>query len=82
MPKPRTIVTLINGKTLVVAGLALLATYLCSRFGITADFPLTLMAIAIVFPVVFSIGGAYKRREAALRATPDGSSSGTSKSGK
>jgi hypothetical protein len=33
---------------------------------IQAEFPLTLMAIAIVFPIVFSIGGAYKRREAAL----------------
>ncbi|MFT5140156.1 MAG: hypothetical protein ACI9H8_000179 [Lysobacterales bacterium] len=36
------------------------------KLGITADFPLTLIATAIVFPIVFSINGAYKRREAAL----------------
>jgi len=66
MPDFKTFLILINRKTLVVATLAVVATALCRRFGITADFPLTLIAIAIVFPIVFSIGGAYKRREAAL----------------
>lgn len=32
----------------------------------TMDFPLTIVGIAVVFPIVFSIGGAYTRREAAL----------------
>ena len=32
----------------------------------TANFPLTPLATAIVFPIVFSINSAYKRREAAL----------------
>jgi hypothetical protein len=31
-----------------------------------ADFPLTLIGIAVVFPIVFSIGTAYARREKAL----------------
>jgi hypothetical protein len=31
-----------------------------------ADFPLTLIGIAVVFPIVFSINSAYKRREIAL----------------
>lgn len=31
-----------------------------------ADYPLTIVGIAIVFPVVFSIDSAYKRREKAL----------------
>ncbi len=31
-----------------------------------ADYPLTLFATAIIFPIVFSINGAYKRREIAL----------------
>ncbi len=57
---------IINGKTVLVTGLALLSTFLCRRYGLVADFPLTLVATSIVFPVVFSIGGAYKRREAAL----------------
>jgi hypothetical protein len=32
-----------------------------------ADFPLTIITTAVIFPIVFSIGGAYKRRESALR---------------
>lgn len=30
------------------------------------EFPLTIIGIAVVFPIVFSIGGAYTRRESAL----------------
>jgi hypothetical protein len=33
---------------------------------VTAEYPLTLIATAIIFPIVFSINGAYKRRELAL----------------
>jgi len=57
---------IINFKTLVVTFLAVLSTFICMRFELEANFPLTLLATAIVFPLVFSIGGAYKRREAAL----------------
>ena len=42
------------------------STYLCIKYNITADFPLTLIATAVIFPIVFSINGAYKRRETAL----------------
>lgn len=66
MPGLRNFLILINLKTLLVAGLSVAATAACRAFDITAEFPLTLIAIAIVFPIVFSIGGAYKRREAAL----------------
>lgn len=66
MPDFKTFLVLVNRKTLVVAALAVVSTFLCRLLGVTADFPLTLIAIAIVFPIVFSIGGAYKRREAAL----------------
>jgi len=57
---------LITKKTLIITGLAVLSTALCLHFGISAQFPITLIATAIVFPIVFSIGGAYKRRENAL----------------
>ncbi len=57
---------IINVKTLVITILSILSTYLCIKFSITADFPLTLIATAIIFPIVFSINGAYKRREVAL----------------
>lgn len=66
MPHLRTFLVLINLKTVIVAGLSVAATATCRYYGVTADYPLTLIAIAIVFPIVFSIGGAYKRREAAL----------------
>lgn len=56
----------VNLKSILVAGLAVLSTWLSLRFGITADFPLTLIATAIVFPLVFSISTAYNRREKAL----------------
>jgi len=60
------ILQIMNLKTLIVAILAVISTHVCIRFSITADFPLTLIATAIVFPIVFSINTAYKRREAAL----------------
>jgi len=67
MNELKRILLIINRKTLVITILALLSTYLCRRFKYTADFPLTLIATAIIFPIVFSIRGTYKRREAALR---------------
>lgn len=57
---------IINIKTFVITGLAIASTAFCLHFHIKADFPLTLIGTAIVFPIVFSIGGAYKRREVAL----------------
>jgi hypothetical protein len=62
----KTITLLINIKTIAVASLAVLSTYLCLDWNISANFPLTLIATAIVFPIVFSINSAYKRREMAL----------------
>jgi hypothetical protein len=66
MGQLRQIATVINLKAVIVAALACGSMLLCRTYGLTADFPLTLMATAVIFPIVFSIGGAYKRREAAL----------------
>jgi len=57
---------IINVKTLIITSLSIASTAFCMHYGIKANFPLTLIGTAIVFPVVFSIGGAYKRREVAL----------------
>ena len=57
---------IINLRTLLVTVTAIISTWLCIEYQVTADFPLTLVATAVVFPVVFSINGAYKRRERAL----------------
>lgn len=54
-------------KSVTVAAMAVLSTYLCHRYNLLADFPLTIITTAVIFPIVFSIGGAYKRRESALR---------------
>ena len=62
----RRMTLIINVKAIVVALAAVASTMLCERYGLEADLPLTLVATAVVFPLVFSISGAYKRRETAL----------------
>lgn len=57
---------IVNLKTVFISALAVASTYFCIEYEWVADFPLTIISTAIVFPIVFSIGGAYKRREAAL----------------
>jgi len=57
---------IINLKTIIITFLSIVSTSICLHYNIKANFPLTLIGTAIVFPVVFSIGGAYKRREVAL----------------
>ena len=62
---------IINYKTLIVTALSVISTYVCFRLGLTAKFPDMLVGVAIVFPVVFSIGSAYNRRETALQRFSD-----------
>jgi predicted membrane chloride channel (bestrophin family) len=59
---------IVDHHTIGVTFLALIATYLAQRWGLTADIPTTLIGVAVVFPIVFSIQGAYTRREEALRS--------------
>lgn len=62
---------IINYKTIIVTTLAIISTYICIRLNLTAKFPDMLVGVAIVFPVVFSIGSAYSRRESALQRLSD-----------
>ena len=62
---------IINYKTLIITTLSVISTYVCFRLGLTAKFPDMLVGVAIVFPVVFSIGSAYNRRETALQRFSD-----------
>src|SRR5882672_12560762 len=72
MPKLfRSLSLIINYKTFILTGLAVASTYLCFHLGLTAKFPDMLIGVAIVFPVVFSIGSAYTRRETALQKFSD-----------
>jgi len=66
-----TLAFVLNTKTLIVTALSVLATYLCLQYKITAKFPDLLIGMAIVFPVVFSIGSAFSRREFALQRLSD-----------
>src|SRR5438045_7162709 len=62
---------IINYKTVIVTALSVLSSYLCFTYDLTAKFPDMLVGVAIVFPVVFSIGSAYNRRETALQRFSD-----------
>ena len=63
--------SIFNYKTVISGALAVACAYLCIRFEIKAEFPFYLISIAIVFPIVFSIDSAYKRREHALQFYAD-----------
>lgn len=54
--------------TLVVVVLALFSTYLSRLFDFETDLPADLIGVAVIFPLVFSINSAYRRREDALQA--------------
>jgi hypothetical protein len=62
---------IINYKTFIAAALSVVSCVLCVRYNIKAEFPMFLLSIAIVFPIVFSIDSAYKRREFALQQFAD-----------
>lgn len=67
----KSISLIINYKTFVITALSVFSTYLCFTYGLTAKFPDMLVGVAIVFPVVFSIGSAFSRREVALQRYAD-----------
>ena len=58
---------IIDAQTIIVTLLAIVSTYICNRFEFYAPLPSSLLGIAIIFPIVFSINTAYKRREEALK---------------
>jgi predicted membrane chloride channel (bestrophin family) len=62
----RSLGLIFNAKTLIITILALFSTYISYSYEFFAGFPFTLLGIAVVFPIVFSINSAYKRREVAL----------------
>lgn len=56
----------INYRTAAVIIISLFATKLVYTFGLSLNFDLTLLSIAILFPLVFTIRGSFRRREKAL----------------
>lgn len=58
--------SIINHRTLITLVISLVVPYLCYSHEIIYNIDLTLISIAIIFPLVFAIRGAFKRREKAL----------------
>lgn len=58
--------SIINHRTLITMLLSVLVPYAAYQFEIIYNIDLTLISIAIIFPLVFAIRGAFKRREKAL----------------
>lgn len=58
--------SILSFNTVVALLIAIGSMYISIYYGWKLDFPLTMIGIAVVFPIVFSIGSAYTRREAAL----------------
>jgi predicted membrane chloride channel (bestrophin family) len=57
---------IINYRTWIAMSIALVVPYLAFRYHIDFDMDLTLISIAIIFPLVFTIRGSFRRREKAL----------------
>ncbi len=59
--------SVVDLQTILVTMLAIGSTYACEYYKLQADIPTSLIGLAVVFPIVFSISAAYRRREEALK---------------
>lgn len=59
-------IIVINHRTFAVILISIIATKLVHYFALSLDFDLVLLSIAILFPLVFTIRGSFRRREKAL----------------
>ena len=57
---------IINFRTLIALVIALVTLWISYIFQFSYNIDLTLLSIAIIFPLVFNIRGSFKRRERAL----------------
>ncbi|WP_414979645.1 hypothetical protein [Congregibacter sp.] len=58
---------IIDSKTLLLSVVCIAVTYVCFRYNIAYDLNITLFSIAVIFPLVFTIREAFKRRDNALK---------------
>lgn len=61
-----TYLSIVNLRTLLMSGISLICALLVYQFHFTYDLDLSLISIAIVFPLVFTIRSAFRRRDKAL----------------
>ena len=57
---------ILNFRTLFALSISFFTPFIAYRYDIIYDIDLTLISIAIIFPLVFAIRGAFRRREKAL----------------
>ena len=58
--------TALNFRTLISVIISLAATWIAYKYNLAFNLDLTLISIAVVFPLVFTLGSAFQRREKAL----------------
>lgn len=57
---------IINHRTWIALAVAVVTPFICYAYNIHFDLDLTLISIAMIFPLVFTIRGSFRRREKAL----------------
>ena len=60
-----------NYRVLVVSVITLFAFYMCSLYDIKLKTDFTIISIAIIFPLVFTITGAFQKRQEAIKYFSD-----------
>ena len=60
-----------NYRVLVVSVITLFAFYICSLYDIKLKTDFTIISIAIIFPLVFTITGAFQKRQEAIKYFSD-----------
>lgn len=63
----RRFIRLLDMHVLIITTLTLTCTFFCTKMEIYSELPMGLIGLAVVFPIVFSINAAYKRREGVLK---------------
>jgi len=71
MKKIKGLTAVINFRVFIVTITTLIAFYLCHRYELKIFVDFNVISIAIVFPLVFTITGAYQKRQDALRLLSD-----------
>ena len=56
----------LNYRTLISVLISVVATWLSYKYDLRFNLDLTLISVAVVFPLVFTLGSAFQRRDKAL----------------
>ena len=71
MKKIKGLTAVINFRVFIVTVTTLIAFYVCYKYSLKLYVDFNVISIAIVFPLVFTITGAYQKRQDALRLLSD-----------